>query len=140
MNLKNLFLVRLLIVVSLFCQFALLGADCKAKAVVLDDFQKKELQINGCDGCARSMAEEPQDIFSLSARAFSSRLGSCRLSRTLPIHSGASGSLFGHGHSIESFFHLIFVRYHFGWEHYSVRLSAASRKLYYVIALRRILC
>ena len=127
------------LITSLWCSIAFFS-ETKANVTFISDFQREE-QVDCHEGWARCMAEEPQSVFGGSLRTASSlRLCSSRTSRLLPSHTGNSGSNYGRYSSLYSFNCFKILCQYFCLEHYTFLQSAASRRLYYVIALRHILC
>ena len=131
-------LLRLILVISLWCQFLGFGLDAKAKASIIEESSREE-QVSSYDGRIRCMAEEPQDFFVFSPRTPFSRFGNSRPSRLLSTNTGRSGFQSGCCSFSSSFNHLKFFCHHFCLA-YKQKVSAASQRLYYVIALRRLLC
>ena len=130
---------RLILLALLCCQLWGFVTEAKACSITIDDSSHKE-QISSYDGRIRDVAEEPQIFMFSLFRGESERVSGSRPTRLLPTNTGRSGSQSGRGFYSNSFNHLKFFHQHFCQEHYRLQLSAASRRLYYVIALRRLLC
>ena len=136
----NKFLIRLCLVTTLLCGILGFGMCAKAQASVSDG-QKSEAQIKQSEGWLRQVAEEPQSLGGTSLRTvpLSHRVASSRLTRLLPTHGGKPMSHNGRGARGESFNSLL----HPSWLaccHCRLGMPAPSPRLYYVIALRRLLC
>ena len=127
------------LITSLWCSIAFFS-ETKANVTFISDFQREE-QVDCHEGWARCMAEEPQSVLGGSLRTVSlSRICGSRTSRLQPSQAGISGSNDGRYSCSYSFNHLKTLCQYLCLEHYKFLQSAASRRLYYVIALRHILC
>lgn len=134
-------LIRLFLVAILLCDFLGSGTSVRAHGITLKDGQNSEEQITQNDGHLMPMAEEPQSPFEVVFRSApsSNRIASSRPTRLLPTHGGKPGK--HNGRWTEDEVHNPFncltqqlCR--------KLRLStiATPPRLYYVIALRRLLC
>ena len=136
----NKFLIRLCLVATLLCGVLGLGISAKAQESTCDG-QGSEAQIRQGEGRLRQVAEGPQSLSGTSLRTvpLSHRVASSRLTRLLPTHGGKPMSHNGRGARGESFNSLL----HPSWLaccHCRLGMSVPSPRLYYVIALRRLLC
>ena len=138
----NRFLIRLFLVATLLCDFLGSSLDTKAQGMAVKDEQKSEEQIKQHDGYLKYVAEEPQSPVEVAFRSVSSshRVASSRPTRLLPTHGGKPSKHHGRWAGDE-----VFKPFNCPIRQrcYSVdRLCtvAAPSRLYYVIALRRLLC
>lgn len=137
----NRFLIRLFFVAMLLCGFFGSRTGVKEQSIV-GNVQKSEEQIKQSDGWLRQVAEEPQSPVESTLRTAPSshRVASSRPTRLLPTHGGR----LGHHHarwSSDGLFNL--YKYQFCSQCYSfvcLHKISPSPCLYYVIALRRLLC
>lgn len=136
---RPIFLLRVLMVALLCSQAPFSVLESKALTISADGLAREE-QVSSSDGRMCLMADEPQSPACLFARGSSSRLGSSRPFRLLPTHGGRPVSHSGRSSLSSSYNHLLAIPRHVSLSHYCARLSAASRRLYYVIAMRRLLC
>ena len=135
----NSFLIRLFLVVALLCN--ILGSGMGVRAQVHSNNRANdEEQIRQSDGWVKQVAEEPQGPIESVLRSASSshRVASSRPTRLLPTHGGKPGQ---HHWVASGLFNL------FKYAHLQLcrdfdcrRVVAAPPRLYYVIALRRLLC
>ena len=138
---SNTFLIRLGLIAALLCG----GADsfgwARTQEHAADKHQKDE-QITQNDGQVKNVMEEPEAPYSspLMKSQNQHRVGSSRPARVLPTHGGkpsrSSAQCNNHySYNALNYIHLALseLRTH-GAE------GVASPRLYYVIALRRILC
>ena len=133
--------MRLFFFTALLCGFFGSKAGIRAQDIVCSE-EKNDAQICANDGWLKQVAEEPQGPIgaSLQDATSSHRLASSRPSRQLPTHGGRTGHHHGRlvGDGLSNLY-----KYHLCWHCYSFvsfqRLSSSPR-LYYVIALRRLLC
>jgi len=137
----NRFLIRLFLVAMLLCGFFGSRIGVKAQSIV-DNAQKSEEQIKQSDGWLRQVAEEPQSPVESTLRTAPSshRVASSRPTRLLPTRGGRTGQHHGRGGSDGL---LNPYRYLPCWQCYglvSLQKVYSSPRLYYVIALRRLLC
>lgn len=137
----NKFLTRLFLIAMLLCGFLGSRTGVKAQRVVGNE-EKNEEQIRQNNGWLRQVAEEPQSPVESALRSAPSshRVASSRPTRLLPTHGGRPGQHHGRW-SADGLFNL--YKYQSCWQCYSFvslhRISSSPR-LYYVIALRRLLC
>lgn len=138
----NRFLLRLLLVAMMLCDFLGSSDGVMAKCLTEKGSQENESQVKQSDGYVKDVAEEPRcpvDVVFRSASS-SSRLASSRPPRLLPTHGGKSGKSQGRWAAdrlSNPYKHLLLQKC---WSHILLRTSVASPRLYYVIALRRLLC
>ena len=133
------YLVRLILVAALLCG-SFLDFTVKVQGAVASS-QQDEKQFKRHDGWIRHVAEEPETVpISLLRPTTSHRVASSRPTRLLPTHGGKPTNHGGRWTKGESFNPLIFPSLRscrqFCWH----RMTAASPRLRYVIALRRLLC
>ena len=133
------YLVRLILVAALLCG-SFLDFTVKVQGAVASS-QQDEKQFKRHDGWIRHVAEEPETVpVSLLRPTTSHRVASSRPTRLLPTHGGKPTNHGGRWTKGESFNPLIFPFLRscrqFCWH----RMTAASPRLRYVIALRRLLC
>ena len=137
----NRFLTRLFLVAMLLCGFFGSKIGVKEQSIV-GNAQKSEEQIKQNNGWLRQVAEEPQSPVESALRTAPSshRVASSRPTRLLPTHGGRPG----HHHarwSTNGLFNL--YKYQSCLQCYSsvsLHRISSSPRLYYVIALRRLLC
>lgn len=138
----NRFLIRLFLVATLLCDFLGSGQDVRAQSTTAKDEQKSEEQIKQHDGYLKHVAEEPQSPVEVAFRSVSSshRVASSRPTRLLPTHGGKPSKHHGRWAGDEVFkpFKCTIQQ----WCGSLDRLCTvvAPSRLYYVIALRRLLC
>lgn len=141
----NRFLTRLFVAAMLLCGFLGSKIEFQAQDYVVEAQKSRSdeiQQIKQGDGWLRQVVEEPQSpVESVLRTAPSShRITSSRPTRLLPTHSGRSNQHHGRW-SADGLFNL--YKYQSCWQCYSLvslhRISSSPR-LYYVIALRRLLC
>ena len=138
----NSFLIRLFLVAVLLCDFLGSAKSTKVQGVAIADEQKSEEQIRQSDGYLKPVAEEPQSPVEVAFRSTPSshRVASHRSSRLLPTHGGKPTNHSGRwakGHSYNP--QLCSFLLSSCWPRWQ-RTTAASQRLRYVIALRRLLC
>ncbi len=138
----NRFLIRLFLVATLLCDFLGSIQDTKAQGMAARDEQKSEEQIKQHDGYLKHVAEEPQSPVEVAFRSASSshRVASSRPTRLLPTHGGKPGKHHGRwaGNEVYKPFKCTIQQW-CGCLDRQCTVAAPSR-LYYVIALRRLLC
>ena len=150
----NRFLTRLFLVAALLGGF--LGSRTEVKQRIVGNGQKSEdprqqsrLGANGIqeqirqnDGWLRQVAEEPQSPVESSLRSAPSshRVASTRSSRLLPTHGGRPGQHHGRGGSDGCCPLQTFPGGGFAKSSHNPGRVSSSPRLYYVIALRRLLC
>ena len=136
----NKFLMRLFFIAMLLCGFLGSKTGVGAQGILCIN-QKSEEQIRQSDGWLRQVAEEPQSPVESALRTAPSshRIVSSRPTRLLPTHGGRPTHHHGRGSSDGL---LKFYKYQpqqcYGFV--SLPWTFASPRLYYVIALRRLLC
>ena len=138
----NSFLIRLFLVAVLLCDFLGSAKSTKVQGVAIADEQKSEEQIKQSDGYLKAVAEEPQSPVEVVFRSLPSshRVASYRSTRLLPTHGGKPTNHSGRwakGHSYNPQICSILLSC---CRHCWQRTTAASQRLRYVIALRRLLC
>ncbi len=133
-------MLRLLLLIALMCNILGSGKRIKADGMVPERPDNEE-QIQRYDGFINHMAEEPQAPVGTALRSLPSshRVGSSRPSRIIPTHGGKPTQHPGRWakndcSNLLNGFALLSYRL------YGSRALAASQRLYYVIALRRLLC
>lgn len=134
------FVMRILVVATLLCGFLGSRMGVRAEGFVGNE-QKNEEQIKQFDGWLRQIAEEPQSPVEAALRTApsSTRLASSRPTRLLPTHSGRTNH---HGRWVADRCGFLQTLPREGITkslHASGR-AFSSPRLYYVIALRRLLC
>ena len=138
----NRFLIRLFLVATMLCDFLGSADGVMARCLAEKGRQENEEQIKQSNGYVKDVAEEPRypvDVVFRSASS-SSRLASTRPPRLLPTHGGKPGKYFGRWATdglSNLYKHLLLQKC---WSHIQLRTSVSSPRLYYVIALRRLLC
>jgi hypothetical protein len=136
------FLLRLFLVTTLLCGFLSSRIGDKMQGLSACDEQKSEEQIRQSDGWLRQVAEEPQNVADPVLRTvpLSHRVVSSRLTRLLPTHGGKPTNHSGRWSKGNSF-NLRLSPFQLSCRHHCWRRSTGSSpRLYYVIALRRLLC
>ena len=142
LKLMNRFLIRLFLILAFLCNVSVPGMDVRAQGFLSTEQQKNEEQIKQNDGYLKPVAEEPQSPVEVVFRSVPSshRIASSRPTRLLPTHGGKPTNHGGRWAKGESFNPLIFPSLRscrqFCWH----SATAASPRLRYVIALRRLLC
>lgn len=138
----NRILIRLFLIVALLCDFLGSGLDVRAQGAASRDEQKSEEQIKQYDGYLKPVAEEPQSPIEVAFRSAPSshRVASSRPTRLLPVHGGKPGKHHGRwpGDEVYKPFNST-IQQLWGSVDKLCTVVAPSR-LYYVIALRRLLC
>ena len=134
-------MLRFLLFIALMCNILGSAKTTKADGYILGKPDNEE-QIQRYDGFTNHMAEEPQAPIGAALRSMPSshRVASSRPTRLLPTHGGKPANHAGRWAKA-------------GWSNPlnslsllscgavgSSRAMAASQRLYYVIALRRLLC
>ena len=138
----NSFLIRLILIATLLCGFLDSAKGVKAKSLTENERQKSEEQIKQNDGYLNPVAEEPQSPVEVVFRSVPSshRVASSRPTRLLPTHGGKPTNHGGRWAQGESFNPLLFPSLRLCRQFCWHRITAASPRLRYVIALRRLLC
>ena len=136
----NRFLIRLFLVVTLLCDFLGSEAGVRPKVLTLEK-ATDEGQIKQNDGYLRPLAEEPQSPVEIALRSVPSshRIANSCPTRLLPTHSGTNKH---HGRWATN---EVFKPFKISVLQLCSSLDglctvAAPPRLYYVIALRRLLC
>ena len=140
-KLKHRFLIRIFFIVAFL--FGILGSEISVRAQgFLATEQKSEEQIKQNDGYLKPVAEEPQSPVEVAFRSAPSshRIASNRPTRLLPTHGGKPTNHGGRWAKGESFNPLISPSLRSCRRLFCHRTTAASPRLRYVIALRRLLC
>lgn len=133
-------MLRILLVIALMCN--ILGSGKRIKADIVYDRVGNDEQVQRYDGFLNHAAEEPQAPVGAALRSVPSshRVGSSRPTRLLPTHGGKPTYHFGRWAKNE-WSNLSNAFFLFSYKNVcSSRAMAASQRLYYVIALRRLLC
>ena len=137
----NSFLMRLLLVASLSCGFLGSKVGVESQAILNDGTDGKE-QVRQFDGWLKQVAEEPQIPVTTAIQTSTSpnRVVSSRSSRLLPTQGGRPGH--HHGRWTANGYGLLSTspRGEFAKSSHAPGWTSASPRLYYVIALRRLLC
>ena len=137
---KHLF--RILLTVALLCGPLGSGTRVRAFAVTRNDQQKSEEQMKQNDRRQRFADEVPLCPMGAALRSMPSshRVASSRSARLLPTFGGKPGQQNGHGaaNGLSNLLKHVFLQ--LCRDARRPRIDAASPRLYYVIALRRILC
>ena len=138
----NRFLIRLFLVAVLLCDFLGSAKGAKGQGIAVADEQRSEEQIKQNDGYLKPVAEEPQGPVEVAFRSSSSshRVASHRSIRLLPTHGGKPTNQPGRWAKDNSYnpqTHALLLPC---CSHCWQRTTAASQRLRYVIALRRLLC
>lgn len=133
--------MRLFVVATLLCGFLGSRTGVKADGFVGNE-QKSEEQIRQFDGWLRQMAEEPQSPVEAALRTApsSTRLASSRPTRLLPTHGGRTGQHHGRGGSDGCGSLQTSPKGGYAKSSCAPGWAFSSPRLYYVIALRRLLC
>ena len=137
----NRFLIRFFFIAMLLCGFLGSGMGVRAQGIVVGN-QKSEEQIRQNDGWLRQVAEEPQSpVESLLRTAPSpNRVFSSRPTRLLPTHGGRLGQHHGRWSADGLLNHYKYLPCCQCYGLVSLYRASSSPRLYYVIALRRLLC
>lgn len=134
----NRFLIRLFFVAALLCDFLGFTDEVRARDVA----PKSEEQIRQSDGCLNPVAEEPQSPVEIVFRSAPSspRVASNRPTRLLPTYGGKPNK--HHGQWAADEVYKPFKAYSLQSCRSPERRHAVASpsRLYYVIALRRLLC
>lgn len=135
-------LIRLFLVAALLCDFLGFADGVKPQGIAVKDEQKSEEQIKQDDGYLKAVAEEPQSPVEVVFRSApsSSRVASNRPTRLLPTHGGKPGKHHGRWAAdvVYKPFNCALLQPCRGL--YRLSIVATPPRLYYVIALRRLLC
>ena len=164
----NRFLIRIFFIVAFLCNILGSGMGVRAQGFLATEQQKSEerfhvaenrgkacldyaevrkrsdeiQQIKQNDGYLKPVAEEPQSPVEVAFRSAPSshRIASNRPTRLLPTHGGKPTNHGGRWAKGELFNPLIFPSLRLCRRLFCHRTTAASPRLRYVIALRRLLC
>lgn len=132
--------MRFCLIAALLC--GLLGSKMGVREEGFVGNEQKSEQIKQFDGWLRGMAEEPQSPVGslLRTNSSSNRVISSRPSRLLPTHGGRTGQ--HHGRGLADGYCPLQISLRRGFSISSLALGrvSSSPRLYYVIALRRLLC
>ena len=131
----------LFVIATLLCGFFGSRMGVRADGFVGNE-QKNEEQIRQFDGWLRQMAEEPQSPVEAALRTApsSTRLASSRPTRLLPTHSGRASHHHGRWVSNRCGPLPTSPMGGFAKSLHAFGRAFSSPRLYYVIALRRLLC
>ena len=135
------FLLRIALIATMVCGLSdsWKWGGVKERAICS---QTKEEQVTAYDGLTKGVMEEPEGQYSspLLRSQPQQRVGSSRSSRVMPTHGGKPGRNIGGWNNHHSYNPLNFT--HLAQSELTTRSAegVASPRLYYVIALRRILC
>lgn len=133
--------MRILLIVTLMFNILGFGKQIKANIFVYDRPSNDE-QLQCYDGFFHHMAEEPQAPIGVVLRSMPSshRVGSSRPTRLLPTQGGKPTHHSGRW-ALNEWYNLSNGLILLSYKSFnSSRAMAASQRLYYVIALRRLLC
>ena len=138
----NRFLIRLFLVTALLCDCLGSGTGVRAQGFVSKDEQNSEHQIKQHDGYLKAVAEEPQSPVEVVFRSAPSshRVASNRPTRLLPTHGGKPGKYHGRWAADVVYKPFNRVLLQLCWGLSRLRTVASPPRLYYIIALRRLLC
>ena len=133
--------IRLFFIVAFLCNILGSGISVRAQGFLAAE-QKSEEQIKQNDGYLKPVAEEPQSPVEVAFRSAPSshRIASNHPTRLLPTHGGKPNNHGGRWAKGESFNPLISISLRSCRQFFCHRTTAASPRLRYVIALRRLLC
>lgn len=134
-------LTRLFFILAFLSGIPGFGMGVRAQGFLATE-QKSEEQIKQNDGYLKPVAEEPQSPVEVAFRSAPSshRIASNRPTRLLPTHGGKPTNHGGRWAKGESFNPLISSSLRPCRRLFCHRTTAASPRLRYVIALRRLLC
>lgn len=134
--------MRLFLVAALLCGFLGSHSVARADRFSVGGGRERGEQVRQNDGWLRQVAEEPQNLGGTAFRNVpsSQRVVSSRPTRLLPTHGGKPTNHGGRGSRGESLNPLAFPYLLAACGQSPRRTAAASPRLYYVIALRRLLC
>ena len=140
-KLMNRFLIRLFFFLAFLSGILGSGMGVRAQGFLATE-QKSEEQIKQNDGYLKPVAEEPQSPVEVAFRSVPSshRIASNRPTRLLPTHGGKPTNHGGRWAKGESFNPLISPSVRSCRRLFCHCTTAASPRLRYVIALRRLLC
>ena len=137
----NRFLIRLFLVAMLLCGFLGSRTGVKEQGIV-GNAQKSEEQIRQNNGWLRQVAEEPQSPVESALRSAPSshRVASSRPTRLLPTHGGRPGQHHARWSADGLLNPYKYLPCCQCYGLVSLHRAYSSPRLYYVIALRRLLC
>ena len=140
-NRMNKFVMRLFLVAALLCGSLGSAVGARSQAPCAAGATTSEEQIAQPSGWLKPVAEEPQGLGGTSVRSVpsSQRIASSRPTRLRPTHGGKPSNHSGRWGKNESFNHPAIFALLSG-RHGGLCVRAASPRLVYVIALRRLLC
>ena len=135
------FIIRLFHVAVLLYGILGFGIGVKAQELIHDRFNDEE-QITKSDDFLKPMAEEPQSPVEAVSRVAPSshRIATIRSSRLLPTYSGKLGKNYGQWSTNEINNPFKNTTLQLCRSLNRLRIIATPPRLYYVIALRRLLC
>ena len=141
MAIVNRNLIRLLLVVTFMCFFLDFDKDVRVQGTWAEATPCEE-QVSRNDGLYHQMADEPRSPVEAGLRQAPSshRLASSRPSRLLPTHGGKPGKHPGRWSSDGSSNPFKYAQRQWCRTLLWYRTIVPSPRLYYVIALRRLLC
>ena len=133
--------IRLFFILAFLSGILGSGISVRAQGFLANE-QKDEEQIKQNDGYLKPVAEEPQSPVEVAFRSAppSHRIASNRPTRLLPTHGGKPTNHGGRWAKGESYNPLISPSLRSCRRLFCHRTTAASPRLRYVIALRRLLC
>lgn len=134
--------IRLFFIVTFLCNILGSGMGVRAQGFLATEQQKSKEQIKKNDGYLKPVAEEPQSPVEVAFRSAPSshRIASNRPTRLLPTHGGKPTNHGGRWAKGESFYPPIFPSLRLCRQFFCHSTTAASPRLHYIIALRRLLC
>ena len=134
-------LTRLFLIAALLSGFLGLKTVVKAQHRAFDNGTRNEELTAQSDGWLRQVAEEPQSLGGTTLRTMpsSQRVVSSQTTRLLSTHGGKPTNHGGRWTREESS-NLLITPSLLSCRHCSQGMRTASPRLYYVIALRRLLC
>lgn len=137
----NKFVMRLFLVAALLCGSLGSAVGARSQAPCAAGATTSEEQVAQPSGWLKPVAEEPQGLGGTTVRSVpsSQRIASSRLTRLLPTHGGKPTNHGGRWTREESS-NLLITPSLLSCRHCSPGMRTASPRLYYVIALRRLLC
>ena len=135
-------LIRLFLLAALLCWFPGPRTEVMAQAFTAKVEQKSEEQIKQNDGYLKPVAEEPQSPVEIVFRSAPSahRIAYNRPIRLLPTHGGKPSKYHGRWSAGEVYKPIKITTLQLCRDLCSRYTVAASPRLRYVIALRRLLC
>ena len=133
--------MRLSLIAALLCGILGSSIGIKAQGAAADSPHEEE-QLRCNDGWQLHMAEEPQGPLGTVMRSSPSshRIASNRPIRLRPTHGGKPDHQYGRWAKTKPFHFSKYTSLYLLRSHVGFLAGAASQRLYYVIALRRLLC